>query len=47
MGGGLMQLGVMAQEAERRHPEAVAEMDGGYKAVNYSRLAEALSQEAA
>lgn len=41
-GGGLTQLGVMAQEVEKTHPEAVAERDDGYKAVNYSRLAEAL-----
>lgn len=41
-GGGMMQLGVMAQEVEKAHPEAVATRDDGYKAVNYSRLAEAL-----
>ena len=41
-GGGLMQLGVMAQEVEKDHPEAVAERPDGYKAVNYSALAEAL-----
>jgi hypothetical protein len=41
-GSGMMQLGVMAQDAERTHPEAVAERPDGYKAVNYSKLAEAL-----
>jgi hypothetical protein len=41
-GGGLTQLGVMAQEVEKTHPHAVAERDDGYKAVNYSRLAEEL-----
>ena len=40
--GGLFQLGVMAQEAEKRHPEAVADTPKG-KMVNYSRLAEALA----
>ncbi len=42
-GGGLSQLGVMAGEVEKSHPEAVAERPDGYKAVNYSRLAEAVS----
>jgi hypothetical protein len=40
MGGGLMQLGVMADEAEKNHPKAVANTGSGFKAVNYSRLAE-------
>lgn len=42
-GGGLMQLGVMAQEVEKKHPEAVAERPDGMKAVNYSKIAEALN----
>lgn len=42
-GSGLMQLGVMAQEAEKTHPEAVAERPDGYKTVNYSKIAEALA----
>jgi hypothetical protein len=46
-GGGLQHLGVMAQEVEKKHPEAVAETDSGYKAVNYSAMAQALMEEAA
>lgn len=38
--GGLMQLGLMAQDVEKEIPEAVAETDSGYKAVNYSTVAE-------
>lgn len=41
-GGGLMQLGLMAQDVEKTMPEAVAETDSGYKAVNYSTVAEKL-----
>lgn len=40
-GGGLTQLGVMAQEIEHTHPEAVAEVDG-VKMVDYSALVEGL-----
>lgn len=40
LGGGLMQLGVLAQEAERVAPDAVATTPSGYKAVNYSRILE-------
>lgn len=40
--GGLMQLGVMAQDVEREMPDAVATVDqAGHKAVNYSAIAEA------
>lgn len=39
--GGLMQLGLMAQDVEKVIPEAVAETDSGYKAVNYTAVAEA------
>lgn len=38
--GGLMQLGLMAQDVEREIPEAVAPTESGYKAVNYSAVAE-------
>jgi hypothetical protein len=37
----LQQLGVMAQEVEQIQPEAVAETDSGYKAVNYGAVADA------
>jgi hypothetical protein len=40
--GGLMQLGLMAQDVEKEVPDAVAETDSGYKAVNYSTVAEAV-----
>lgn len=40
--GGLMQLGLMAQDVEKEVPDAVAETDGGYKAVNYSTVAESV-----
>lgn len=40
-GDGEAKIGVMAQEVETTHPEAVADA-GGVKIVNYSRLAEAL-----
>jgi hypothetical protein len=36
------QVGVMAQEIESRHPNAVAETDRGTKLVDYSALAQAL-----
>lgn len=40
-GGGLMQLGLMADEVAREIPEAVAEVgDTGLRAVNYSTVAE-------
>ncbi len=39
-GGGLMNLGVMAQEVEKDYPDLVAETSDGVKAVNYSGLAE-------
>lgn len=42
-GGGMMQLGVMAQEAAKRHPGAVRTGADGYKRVNYSRIAEDLA----
>ena len=35
--GGPMQLGVMAQEVEKDHPEVVREIDG-IKHVNYGKL---------
>jgi hypothetical protein len=41
-GGGLMQLGVLAQEAKKNHPYAVAKADDGLYRVNYSRIAEEL-----
>lgn len=40
MGGGMMRLGMMADEVEKKHPKAVAKTPSGYKAVNYSRVAE-------
>jgi hypothetical protein len=39
-GGGLMQLGLMAQEVEKELPDAVAEI-GGIKHVNYAEVSEA------
>lgn len=39
-GDGLIQLGLMAQDVEKTMPEAVAETDSGFKAVNYSTVAE-------
>lgn len=39
-GGGLSKLGVMAQEIEKKHPEAVKKTPSGFKAVNYSRVAD-------
>lgn len=42
-GGGLMQLGVLAQEAIKKHPDAVAKADDGLYRVNYSRIAEELA----
>src|SRR5690606_25921131 len=41
-GGGLMEMGVMAQDVERVRPEAVAETPEGIKAVDYGRIAELL-----
>lgn len=38
--GGLMQLGLMADEVEKKYPDAVADV-GGVDAVNYSTVAEA------
>ena len=40
---GLMHLGVMAQEAEKKHPDAVMTGADGLKRVDYGRLVEALS----
>lgn len=40
---GLMSIGVMAQEAEKKHPDAVMTGDDGYKRVNYTRIAEELA----
>lgn len=40
-GGGLMQLGLMAQEVEKDMPDAVAEI-GGIKHVNYAEVSEAV-----
>ena len=42
-GSPLLQLGAMAQEVERKVPDAVATMPNGYKAVNYSKLAQAMA----
>lgn len=36
--GSGLRIGVMADEIERIKPEAVIEMDNGYKAVNYGAL---------
>lgn len=41
-GSPLMHLGAMAQEVEKKVPDAVATTPSGYKAVNYDRLAEAM-----
>lgn len=41
-GSPLMQIGAMAQEVEKKIPDAVGVMDNGFKAVNYGRLAEAM-----
>lgn len=41
-GSPLMHLGYMAQEVEKKVPDAVAETPSGYKAVNYDRVAEAM-----
>jgi hypothetical protein len=35
--GGLLELGLMAQEVEKKHPDAVVETDSGFKAVDYSK----------
>jgi hypothetical protein len=39
-GDGRTQIGLMAQHVERKHPEAVAETDGGLKMVDYHRATE-------
>ncbi len=44
-GGGLMQLGALAGEVEKKHPHAVAKTKSGMKAVNYSRLAEEAARD--
>lgn len=41
---GLMHIGVMAQEAQKKHPDAVKRGDDGYLRVNYSKIAEELAQ---
>lgn len=41
-GSPLMHIGAMAQEVEKKVPGAVATTPSGYKAVNYSALAEAM-----
>lgn len=43
-GGGLTQIGVMAQDVKKKHPNAVKSMDDGMMAVNYSRLADELAK---
>ncbi len=40
---GLMHLGVMAGEAQRKHPDAVVTGDDGYKRVSYNKIAEELA----
>lgn len=42
-GSPLMQMGAMAQEVEKKVPSAVAKMPNGYKAVNYSKLSQAMA----
>lgn len=37
-GGGPIMMGVMAQELEKKHPEAVVEAPGGMKMVNYGMV---------
>jgi len=39
-GDGRTQIGLMAQHVERKHPEAVAETEGGLKMVDYHRATE-------
>jgi muramidase (phage lysozyme) len=39
-GDGRTQIGLMAQNVERKHPEAVAETEGGLKMVDYHRATE-------
>jgi len=41
-GGGLMQLGLMAQEVEKVVPDAVLETEDGTKMVNYATVSEAV-----
>jgi hypothetical protein len=41
-GSPFMQLGAMAQEVAKKVPDAVGTMANGFKAVNYTRLAEAM-----
>ena len=38
--GGLSHLGVMAQDVEKKIPDAVVDTDSGFKAVNYARVLE-------
>ena len=40
---GLMHIGVMAQQAKRKHPDAVAMGDDGLYRVNYGKIAEELA----
>lgn len=41
--GGLFSIGVMADDAQKKHPDAVKRGDDGYLRVNYSKLAEELA----
>lgn len=43
--GGLMQLGLMADEVKQKIPDAVAEVADGINAVNYSEVAESVRNE--
>jgi len=42
-GSPLMQMGVMAQDVEKKVPSAVKKTASGYRAVNYSKLSEAMA----
>ena len=42
-GSPLLQLGAMAQEVEKKVPDAVATTPSGFKAVNYKKLAQAMA----
>lgn len=44
IGGGLMQLGLMAQDVEKRDPDAVVKLPDGTKAVSYGRALGGLAQ---
>lgn len=46
-GSPLQHIGVMAQKLEKKMPEAVATTPSGYKAVSYTRLAQAMMRKAA